>query len=818
MDIRLGRAPRLLGLRHRCLHARRWLAAWVVCALVTIGIGRVDGADDVEESAPELVRTDIEIGWEPGVARARVPGWIPFHVRLQNDQEVVVRGRLIVEGLMVPEHERGALALEYPVELAPGSIKLFRDAVFVPKNVQHIRIQLLWNEGITGEYATTLPLVRSHPDAKLVLHSAPESVPGQWMRTVEKGLPLLERIVVPRALTDRDRIPKRWQEYGGVDVIFLEGESWAGWTQEQIKALRDWVLQGGHLMVAPGSTWPGENDKILKGLLPAQYTASSTLRPGIAMAWLPRDAVAPWVAGPGIGAYRMVPDPAFEGEALRSWLFPDRSAGLVVARLGLGRVTQWAFSPSLGGMSQWVGSRLLLLVLMSEADRFEINPLQVGQAGSFLMWAKGNALALLPTRERVGLLLVGYLGVVLPGLYFICRLIRRRIWFWAVLPVLSIALGLVFLRRGPPADLAVRELSLLQGAAGGTAVWERTMVHVQSPVPDRYYVEAEEGVAVPVRVWSMWNEDEQDKLPPLPELRWSTRTEGGAGRTDGLVVGANDSVTFALPGRGGAEARVGCGLRWEAGMGWVLDLGAEEGDWVLLGYHNQVWPARSGPLGGGWSLDVGGVPESWPGPVRELAELIRGAIPFSRPVLIRWKRSGPIEGETGSWRVGRVSGGGELPVRVERRVLEGRNLHPRGIIGQAVVRDAWEVELYPQRGREGEGPISPYATGALGLWDGILQVTPKDLPPGMLHFLSLKLKVRLGDSGLQAGMPEVEIYDLANDRWVVLTDRVLRQLEADPTAALHPLRGIFWLRIPGRGFLLELDLLSAHLEARVWAE
>jgi hypothetical protein len=150
--------------------------------------------------------------------------------------------------------------------------------------------------------------------------------------------------------------------------------------------------------------------------------------------------------------------------------------------------------------------------------------------------------------------------------------------------------------------------------------------------------------------------------------------------------------------------------------------------------------------------------------------------------------------------------------------LEGRDLHPRGIIGQAVVRDAWEVELYPQRGREGEGPISPYATGALGLWDGILQVTPKDLPPGMLHFLSLKLKVRLGDSGLQAGMPEVEIYDLANDRWVVLTDRVLRQLEADPTAALHPLRGIFWLRIPGRGFLLELELLSAHLEARVWAE
>jgi hypothetical protein len=781
------------------------------------------GREDAdEEPVLELVRTDIEIGWEPGVARARLPGWLPFYIRLQNDQEVLVRGRMVIEGLMSASHAYGALALQYEVELAPGSIKAFHDALYAQKNVRYVRIRIDWTEGVEGKYEKTFPLVLSGPDTKLVLHSSPDTVPGQWMRTAEKGLSLLERIVVPGALRDLDRVPRRWQEYGGVDIIFLEGESWSGWSEEQIAALRQWVIQGGHLMVAPGSSWPAENARVLRGLLPAQYGTAAVLPAGAEVFFLPRETVAPWRAGNGVGYYRLAPDPGFYGEAIRSWLFPDRSVALVTARVGMGRSSQWAFSPSLGGIAQWVGGRLLLHVLMGNEVQPALDPSRVGQAGTFLLWAKGNALALLPSRDRVGLLLVVYLGLVLPILYFLCRIAGRRVIFWAVLPLLSIGLGLLFLRRAPPSELAVRELKIRQGTAGGRRLWERTMVHVQSPLPDAYHVHSSGGMAVPVRVWPAVDETDEEE-PPLPDEQWVTRTEGRDGTTEGMKVGANDSVTFFVAGSDSDGDQVPTGLVWDQASGWVLRMDEAAGNWMLLAYGNRVWPARPGPLGGGWSLEVGGPPAGWPAPVQELADLIKGAMPLKQPAIYRWSVPAAESENAGertspAWEVTLAKGGGRLPARVERRVLEGRDLHPRGMIGQAITLDDWEVELYLQTGRTGSEPVSPYRTVSLGLWDGIIQVTPRDLPPGIPVFLSLDLTVRIGDSGQAASVPDVEIYDIANDRWVVLTERVINQLAADPTPALHPLRGVFWIRVPGRGFPLELEILTGRLEARVWAE
>lgn len=137
-----------------------------------------------------------------------------------------------------------------------------------------------------------------------------------------------------------DGIPSRWYGYDGVDVVVLDANDGAALPALDAfrnLALKEWVRNGGHLVVAVGERWQVANDSFLAEMIPARPNGQTSTRDlGMVESFAGSNKPITTPDGPEASVTTLVLNPARSAKALD---LSGRNPVLVRGSYGLGRVT-----------------------------------------------------------------------------------------------------------------------------------------------------------------------------------------------------------------------------------------------------------------------------------------------------------------------------------------------------------------------------------------------------------------------------------------------------------------------------------------------
>ncbi len=135
-------------------------------------------------------------------------------------------------------------------------------------------------------------------------------------------------------------IPSKWYGYDGVDVVVLDANdanALGALDAFRNLALKEWVRNGGHLVVAVGERWQVANDSFLAELLPARPNGQTRTRDlGMVESFAGSNKPITTPDGPEAAVTTLVLEPERSAKALD---LSGRNPVLVRGSYGLGRVT-----------------------------------------------------------------------------------------------------------------------------------------------------------------------------------------------------------------------------------------------------------------------------------------------------------------------------------------------------------------------------------------------------------------------------------------------------------------------------------------------
>ena len=246
-------------------------------------------------------------------------------------------------------------------------------------------------------------------------------------------------VVLKRA--DLQALPDRAEGYASYDLIIVSDLDPSVLSAEQTKALRNWVLAGGDLLVAfsvKSADGPASFDDSLLPVKPAPgpSTEERDVRP--------LQAIAPGVLDPiehpNMLVRRVIPDP---GARI---LLGTPAAPLVVrGRAGAGRVTYFAFP--LAAVATWPGSHSLLgLALRPPGEELEISRAPAAPPLEESLLNLTEALRTLepPSTLLIGPLLTLYVALVGPLNFVILTRIGKRSYSYATAAGIALLFGGLF--------------------------------------------------------------------------------------------------------------------------------------------------------------------------------------------------------------------------------------------------------------------------------------------------------------------------------------------------------------------------------------
>jgi hypothetical protein len=428
-----------------------------------------------QDESPITIQLDAGYG-----LRFRGDQWLPLRLTLSNDGPDV-RGSLRVRS----ESNPGLSATTYstPIDLPNQSRKQVFLYISIQSFARQVMVELVDAEGevLATQGSQLLPanpadiltaVVTDSPSGSIDLSGIDlgggESYQANW--TVEN-------------------LPPRADSLQGLDVIFFSDVDTGRLSLEQQRALRDWVLSGGHLIVSGGPNYRLTTAGLID-LLPVEITGTATLgdlSPLAAFAGRVEDSlvepdviVATGTLIPGAQSLVQVQDTTVL--ARRTW--------------GEGFVDFLAADPGLAPFRRWRSAEDLWAALI-------VVPYQIPSWSSGVQdWSTARTVVQetpgfdLPTAlQMIGLLLI-YIVVIGPVNYVVLVLIRRREWAWFTIPLLVVAFSVIsyftgFSLRGTRATL--NRLSLIQVWPGESRAQVDGLVGVLSPRRGVYQLSAPEG-------------------------------------------------------------------------------------------------------------------------------------------------------------------------------------------------------------------------------------------------------------------------------------------------------------------------------------
>jgi hypothetical protein len=255
-------------------------------------------------------------------------------------------------------------------------------------------------------------------------------------------------------------LPHQWSGYEPADLVVINGQTWQGMDDDQQRALRMWVEQGGHaVLCGENSTeWRKPDGQALAGVVPQDLQSLRRL-----------ECVEAWGGEPyaaEAGGLLTVSGPLNPGA---SALFSEGGRPLVVQRTVLrGHVLWLGFDPFRQTVRGWRGY-----------NGFWKHALE----------AAGAAATALPRLPAPPLGAVIGFGVVYALIFgplniWVLRRMRRTVRSWLFMPSLALGMTLVVLVIGQSwgsGRTVLNSLSVLQAANGGRTAYEDTLTGIFSP-------------------------------------------------------------------------------------------------------------------------------------------------------------------------------------------------------------------------------------------------------------------------------------------------------------------------------------------------
>jgi hypothetical protein len=358
------------------------------------------------------------------------------------------------------EVEVGSAVYRRPVRLSPGARRRLALYVVLSDPRRPVRVMLRNGGGRTVAEQTT-PLPRNRITEGLVVALTADAAGLEFLAAGPRRL--------AGAYLREEHLPDHWAAYEGVNLVVLRDLDERAVSGAQRQALREWVAQGGRLLVT-GERALRQHQTWLVDLLPAMVSPDS--------AALPRGVLPGLPSSQPVAVLRPKPG---------ATVWPRQRVPLVVSRpYGRGLVTAWAFDAFAPAVRSWPGRIPLWDQLLAGA---RIQPLARPAVTDVIPTARtlsGGAQA-----QIVALAILYVLAV-----RFVLRRIAARRLAWpalaAVVVVFAVLLSAVSAGARRSASTTV-QLSLLEATGAQDLARVTTYVALLHPYGGAYVLTAPEG-------------------------------------------------------------------------------------------------------------------------------------------------------------------------------------------------------------------------------------------------------------------------------------------------------------------------------------
>ena len=454
------------------------------------------------EPLPSAATLRAQIGWSGWIP---LRAWLPVRVELQAsvpiDGEVAVD--VPVQGYDTP------LSFRRIVRLVPGASQRIVVEAFVPDARGVVAVRLV----ASGREVTrqNLPLSTTRAVEAVVLALTREPAGLEFLSEFTRKI----RAVY---VTEAD-LPDQWQGYAGVQMLVLRDFNERAISPAQQRALEEWVIQGGRLLVTGGSPLATLQAPWLLRMLPADPEALTDAR---------RPDDLPGLSGP------------VSVTALR--LRRGAAGGPLNARWhwGAGSVLLWGFDPFAPALRSWSRREAMWAAALEAPVRPLVVPADMGAAlpagrplaCSVQVWLLALSLAYILAVRRV------------------LRLAGQSRGGWLSVPVVAaLFVGVMygFALQARRAGTSVVEVSIAEVIPGTAMARVRTFAALISPYGGAFRLQAAE---------SVWMQ-----LPEPHPLTFSAPFSiSGMAPASGLRLDATEIVPMSLHAQAAVNA---AGLRVE---------------------------------------------------------------------------------------------------------------------------------------------------------------------------------------------------------------------------------------------------------------
>ena len=437
-------------------------------------------------TAQDNFRDVIEMSVDVGFDSFFRPGkWTPIQVQLKNNGESLT-GRIVIR----PETSGTVVgnAFSTPVELPSGSEKTAQLNIRARSFPDRIRVELIDDDGAvrTSQEASLIDL--GPQDQLFAVVTGPNTVPPS-LSGVHIGGNEAEQ-----AIWGIKDIPENGASLESLDMMMLIGINSEGLSSRQRRAIRQWLTNGGHLIVGGGPS-AGINAAAFIDLLPLVPRESQAIDDLTSLARFTGDRLA-----------------TLDERTIITTGTPREDAHVLVAQdgiplllrryVGAGLVDYMAADPTLQPLASWTAlSDLWLKMLATRA------PHPTWREGFTRPKWGAEAVAnlpgvdLLPPLQTLCLFLTAYIVLIGPLNYLVLSRLRRNGWGWFTIPVViiiftGIAWTVGFSLRG--AEITVSRLTLVQSYADSDEAQMNQFVGLLSPRRATYSLDVPDGYMLAV--------------------------------------------------------------------------------------------------------------------------------------------------------------------------------------------------------------------------------------------------------------------------------------------------------------------------------
>ncbi len=291
--------------------------------------------------------------------------------------------------------------------------------------------------------------------------------------------------------------PDRVEGWRSFNALVLSEVSTSSLSQDQITALRDWVSDGGQLILMGGNGWGKVSNGFDKSFLPVDvydYQKIDNLNDVLSgeAAKYPLNQPVTIAVGEVLQGAKPLAITTIQGERRG----PTDIPLIAERRVGQGRVVSLAMDIASSLLSDWGGSNLVWQDLFSFNSGVyyqvydEANPHLKNNAEFFPFVANVPDVPLPDITPFLGLFAL-YLVVISPLNYLVLKRFKRPQLAWVTIPLIGVAFlgsSIWLARTQPPGNVLVNQMSVVQVSPGQEMAQTRSYVAIFSPQDKLYNI------------------------------------------------------------------------------------------------------------------------------------------------------------------------------------------------------------------------------------------------------------------------------------------------------------------------------------------